>query len=85
MTAGVLVVFELIYFFVVADTLGGASVAGVALTAALGFVAVCGRCGQECCLYPKTGARDFPVGVIGTVSVIVMLVAIAVEMVYSAI
>lgn len=84
-TAGVLVVFELIYFFVVADTLGGASVAGVALTAALGFVAVCGRCGQEYYLYPKTGARDFPVGVIGTVSVIVMLVAIAVEMVYSAI
>ncbi|MEU7853172.1 hypothetical protein [Nonomuraea sp. NPDC049141] len=84
-TAGVLVTSELIYFFVVADALGGTSVAGVAVTAALGFVAACFGCVQEYYSYPKTGAREFPVGVIATVSVVVMLVAIAAEMVWSAV
>ncbi|MEV4114315.1 hypothetical protein [Nonomuraea sp. NPDC049695] len=78
-TAVTLAVFELLYFFVFADMLGGTSTAGVAVTAAVGCATVCSRFVQEYAMFRSTDAKHAPFLVVGVVSVGVMLVAMAAE------
>ncbi|MFB9631111.1 hypothetical protein [Nonomuraea helvata] len=78
-TAVTLVVFELLYFFVFADMLGGTSTAGVVVTAAVGCITVCSRFVQEYAMFRSTDAKHAPFLVVGVVSVGVLLVAMAAE------
>ncbi|MEV0234810.1 hypothetical protein [Nonomuraea sp. NPDC050786] len=78
-TAATLVVFELIYFFVVADMLGGTSSTGVAVTAAVGCLTVCSRFVQEYAMFQRRDVKKAPFLAVGVVSVGVLLVALAAE------
>ncbi|MEQ4720307.1 hypothetical protein [Nonomuraea sp. B19D2] len=84
MTAVTLTVFELFYFFVVADMLRGTSIAGVAVTAAVGCATVCSRFVQEYAMLRSTDAKKAPFLVVGVVSVGVMLAAMAAETLWRA-
>jgi hypothetical protein len=78
-TAITLVVFELIYFFLVADMVGGTSIAGVIVTGAIGCVTVCSRFVQEYAGSNSADSRAVPFLVVGLVSVAVTLVALGAE------
>jgi hypothetical protein len=84
LTAVTLIIFELLYFFVVADMLGGTSIAGVAVAAAVGCLTVCSRFVQEYAMLRSADARKAPFLVVGVVSVGVMLVAMAAETLWRA-
>ncbi|MFI7128951.1 hypothetical protein ACIBQ1_24835 [Nonomuraea sp. NPDC050153] len=78
-TAMTLVAFELIYFFLVADMIGGTSTAGVIVTAVIGCATVCSRFVQEYAMWRSTDSRAVPFLVVGVVSVAVALVAMGAE------
>ncbi len=78
-TAVTLVVFELIYFFLVADMVGGTSITGVIVTGAIGCVTVCSRFVQEYAGSNSADSRAVPFLVVGVVSVAVTLVAMGAE------
>ncbi|MFC4014419.1 hypothetical protein ACFOY2_44860 [Nonomuraea purpurea] len=78
-TAATLIVFELLYFFLVADMLGGTSMAGVVVTAAAGCLTVCSRFVQEYARFRRANAIVIPLLTIVVVSVGVMLIAMAAE------
>jgi hypothetical protein len=78
-TAATLVAVELLYFFVVADTRGGTSIAGIAVAAAIGFLVVCFKFVQEYVMWPATDAKNAPFLVVGVVSAGVMFIAMVAE------
>ncbi|WP_344936289.1 hypothetical protein [Sphaerisporangium flaviroseum] len=69
---------ELAYFFLIAANTGGPSVAGVAVTAAFGFVSLSYDWMRRYLAYTSIDPREFPLRVVGVVSVAVMLVTIVV-------
>lgn len=78
-TAITLVVFELIYFFLVADMIGGTSLAGVIVTGVVGCATVCSRFVQEYARWRSAGSKVVPFLVVGVVSVAVTLAAMGAE------
>ncbi|MET7327177.1 hypothetical protein [Nonomuraea sp. NPDC005650] len=79
LTAITLIAFELIYFFLVADMVGGPSTTGVIVTAVIGCATVCSRFVQEYAMWRGAGSRLVPFLVVGVVSVTVTLVAMGAE------